>query len=888
METVSEIFIVLAYIAAIGFFIFGLDDLIFDYNFIRYLRRTRNFRHTTLEDLRTKPEKHIAIFVPAWSEGGIVNRMADYAVKILEYERYDIFIGVYPNDPETIACVDALTKVCPRIHKAMCPDPGPTSKADCLNAIYRTMQLREIPGVREYGIIALHDSEDVLHPLTLKVYNYYVPDEFDMGQIPVFPLELSPWKYWVGNTYMDEFSELHLKDMFARQEIGGVVPSAGVGTAFNRGAIDYLADHNEGNPFVVGNLTEDYFIGIQLKRAGFRCGFINYPIDRVVVKKDAAGNVISRNFVTEIVAVREHFPTQFWGAVRQRSRWILGIAMQCWELAGWSGSLAVRYTLARDRRAPLVHLVNAIGYIVIISWFLEFVFRKLPIAATQYWRPLYTMDSFLWTLILIDTCFLLYRLVVKAYFVSEIYSWKQGLFAIPRYPVGNFINLFATCRALWMYINGKLFGKQVVWLKTTHVFPTMGDLTEFAASIEDLLMQDAQIPRERLEQLMHSGGGASIPSTLLALRLMDEEHFTSLWARFSGMPDTTVLPDDADLSLLENVPEEESLGRQMIPVRGREDGHIEVAFLEPPPPAFREELEARFSRPVEGSLVTLTNLRMLRDRLYSTRAMPRDRASFSKNIEGIDPQKWRELRAIQFRTGNRISDLAFEAGLISAADSRRVWGELLEAEPCNIAEESLDAGAFARLGPYFCMLHRLAPLKGGKIVLQDMLHPRTMADIESRLGSRPVPVADRALPVRNFLRGVFATLDPEEELIARMVSNGTMSEGDAADLRSLRSLLRDPVHVLAARFGMAAPEALYEAFAGIAGLQAADGDDTGPVGEGVLRPGFEEQTGSKILEAEEGRVTIALTCLLAPQDFSQICTRLMSCAVRFVRAPMSL
>lgn len=887
METLSEIFIVLAYIAAIGFFVFGLDDLLFDYNFIRYLRRTRNAKHTTLEDLRNKPEKHIAVFVPAWSEGGIVNRMADYAVKILEYERYDIFIGVYPNDPETIGCVEAIAKTCPRIHMAMCPDPGPTSKADCLNAIYRAMQLREIPGVREYGIIALHDSEDILHPLTLKIYNYFVPDSFDMGQIPVFPLELSPWNHWVGNTYMDEFSELHLKDMFARQEIGGVVPSAGVGTAFDRAAIDYLADHNGGNPFVVGNLTEDYFIGIQLKRAGFRCGFINYPIDRVVVKKNDDGKVVSRDFVTEIVAVREHFPTQFWGAVRQRSRWILGIAMQCWELAGWSGSLAVRYTLARDRRAPLTHMINAIGYVVIFSWLIETVFRKLPIAATQYWRPLFTMDSFLWTLILVDTCLLFYRLVVKAYFVSEIYGWKQGLFAIPRYPVGNFINFFATCRALWMYINGRLFGKQVVWLKTTHVFPTTGDLSAFAASIEDLLMQDKNIPRERLEQLVRSGGDTSIPSTLLALRLMDEEQFTGLWSRYSGIPQATVLPDDADLGLLAKVPEPEALSRQMLPIRDREDGSVEIAFLEPPSPSLRDELEARFSRPVSAVLVTPTNMRMLRDRLYSTRAMPRGRASFSGSIERIDPQKWRELRTLQFRTGNRISDLLFDAGLASAEQCRSLWCEIFAAEPCDITAESLDPDAFAKLGPLFCDLHRIAPLHGRKLVMQDVIHPRTMADIEARLGWRPSLVTDRAQPVRNFLRGVSGSLDPEKQLIEQMVSAGTMSAADAAELRSLKTLVRDPAHMLARRLGMATQEAFDRAFAKIASLPSADGGHAEPVAEGVLRPDFEQDTRSRILEARDGRVTIALTCPLSPQDFSHICSRLMRCAVRFVQAPYS-
>ena len=227
MDTLYSVFLILAYTSAIGFLVFGIDDVFFDLQFLRYLRSKKESVPVTLTQLKNEPEQLIAIYIPAWMEGGIINRMAEYAKKVLIYDRYEIFIGVYPNDAETNRCVDELVRSSPRIHKALTPNPGPTSKADCLNAIYQTMLSREIPGKREYAIIALHDAEDVLHPLILKVYNYHVPRTFDMGQVPVFPLELTPWRYWVGNSYIDEFSEWHMKDMFAREAMGGMVPSAG-------------------------------------------------------------------------------------------------------------------------------------------------------------------------------------------------------------------------------------------------------------------------------------------------------------------------------------------------------------------------------------------------------------------------------------------------------------------------------------------------------------------------------------------------------------------------------------------------------------------------------------------------------------------------------------
>ena len=90
MEILEHIFVALAYVAVIGFLINGLDDLFFDVGFLHFLWRSRKDRHLTLQDLKLVPEQWIALFVPAWQEGGVVNKMAEYASRICIYERYDI------------------------------------------------------------------------------------------------------------------------------------------------------------------------------------------------------------------------------------------------------------------------------------------------------------------------------------------------------------------------------------------------------------------------------------------------------------------------------------------------------------------------------------------------------------------------------------------------------------------------------------------------------------------------------------------------------------------------------------------------------------------------------------------------------------------------------
>ena len=91
MDFVENFFLVLAYIAAIGFLISGLDDFFFDSQFLLFLFRDRKKPHLTLKELKLAPEQWMALFVPAWQEAGVVNKMAEYAARVVLYEKYDIF-----------------------------------------------------------------------------------------------------------------------------------------------------------------------------------------------------------------------------------------------------------------------------------------------------------------------------------------------------------------------------------------------------------------------------------------------------------------------------------------------------------------------------------------------------------------------------------------------------------------------------------------------------------------------------------------------------------------------------------------------------------------------------------------------------------------------------
>src|SRR5438093_12803279 len=223
----------------------GLDDLVLDiaclcrWFFAAFLGR---WQAPSESELDNALPKRIAIFVPLWREHGVVRNMIEHNVLAQQYQLWDFFIGVYPNDEQTLAAAREVESQFVNVHVAVCPHDGPTSKADNLNSIFEAMRIFEAERRTRFDVVITHDAEDLIHPESLRWINYYI-ERFDMVQIPVLPMPTPPLELLHG-VYCDEFAEFQTKDMPTRQFLGGFLPSCGVGAGFSRSAIDRLAASN--------------------------------------------------------------------------------------------------------------------------------------------------------------------------------------------------------------------------------------------------------------------------------------------------------------------------------------------------------------------------------------------------------------------------------------------------------------------------------------------------------------------------------------------------------------------------------------------------------------------------------------------------------------------
>ncbi len=171
----------------------------------------------------------------------------------------------------------------------------------------------------------MNDSEDIVHPLYIKLFNYLIP-RMDMIQLPVFPMTLRWWNFTAGH-YADEFAENHARDMLVREILSKSVPSAGVGSGYSRRALELLAEESNNQLFNIESLTEDYDFGLRMRKFGLRQVFVRQVLHRQVSRKNFLTGKTRIGTKPDYIVIREYFPRTFSTAVRQKSRWIMGISM---------------------------------------------------------------------------------------------------------------------------------------------------------------------------------------------------------------------------------------------------------------------------------------------------------------------------------------------------------------------------------------------------------------------------------------------------------------------------------------------------------------------------------------------------------------------------------
>jgi adsorption protein B len=555
--------------------IFAIDDIFIDLYYwsrkawraLFVYRKRAVFDEKNLLKIKEKP---LAIMVPAWQEVGVVAKMAEFTAAELDYENYQIFVGTYPNDQATQDDVDAVCERFPNVHKVVCARPGPTSKADCLNNVIASiLRFEEKTKVKFSGFI-MHDAEDVVSAMELRLFNHLLENK-DLIQLPVYPFSRGPFHFTAGH-YLDEFSEMHGKDMIVRESFVGQVPSAGVGTCFSRRAIIKLTEEGDGLPFDVQSLTEDYDIGFRMKTWGMEEIFVQFSVtdkkyasfaEKSRSRSDSAGNV---------VCVREYFPETLSTSVRQKSRWIVGIVFQGIQVHKWSSDWKLNYFLWRDRKGVIAHFLSFIATLIVIQvliiWLIEQIwpdgYRFMSIFKEDGWTTL---------LVQINFYFFVNRVVQRMIFVRRYYGIIQALVSPLRLVWGNLINFLANWRAISQVIEQGGNPKRVAWDKTEHEYPTVSDRTQ-SHSLGSILVTRGNATEQQITFALEKRlADERLGQSLLRLKIIDMDTLGEALAEQAESSYERIDPFSIPIETINFVSKQIALKYRLLPLR-KEDGKL--------------------------------------------------------------------------------------------------------------------------------------------------------------------------------------------------------------------------------------------------------------------------------------------------------------------------
>ena len=387
----------------------------------------------------------IAVFVANWHEEEVLGKMVEGNLARIPCETVSLYLGVYPNDTGTLRVARELVEKYPdRVTVIVNRLLGPTSKGQMLNEMFKQV----FAGTDDCPDIAvLHDSEDVIDPRTFAVYASYARSGFDFIQVPVFSLNRGK-RALVASTYMDEFAERHTREMIVRNAVGATIPSAGVGTGVTKKLVQHFLA-TRGQVLMSGTVTEDYILGVEAKRAGFKAAFAAVSAD------DPRG--------LDFVATREFFPKTLSASIKQKTRWVYGINFEAMHKLGWEGDLWDKYFFMRDRKGMITNFLPPLSLALLAMLFMGmFDLSDMPYE-WQYWFNLS---------ILFNLFALISRYFIRVAACHQVYGTYDFVGIALRWPVALYINMAAVYRAWITYVGELHFAtRPIVWSKTAHELP---------------------------------------------------------------------------------------------------------------------------------------------------------------------------------------------------------------------------------------------------------------------------------------------------------------------------------------------------------------------------------------------------------------------------------
>jgi adsorption protein B len=227
------------------------------------------------------------------------------------------------------------------------------------------------------------------------------------------------------------------------------------------------------------------------------------------------------------VATREYFPRTLRAALKQRTRWTIGISLQSWERMGLRAPLRQLYWFWRDRKGLVGNLIAPLTNIFFLWGILATLCGKCNLGMNGTLRLMFVFTLLLSVL----------HLSIRACCVARIYGIGFALGVPARAVFGNFVNCVATVTAIWRYSTSKVQGRPLVWIKTEHTYPSGSALIGNTRRLGEILVARGIVDASLLETaLAHKPAAERLGAYLTRMGLLEEWNLYQALAAQHSLP----------------------------------------------------------------------------------------------------------------------------------------------------------------------------------------------------------------------------------------------------------------------------------------------------------------------------------------------------------------
>ncbi|GDG24471.1 glycosyl transferase family 2 [Escherichia coli] len=397
--------------------------------------------------------------------------------------------------------------------------------------------------------------------------------------------------------------------------------------------------------------------------------------------------------------MREYFPDTFSTAVRQKSRWIIGIVFQGFKTHKWTSSLTLNYFLWRDRKGAISNFVSFLAMLVMLQLLLLLAYESLWPNAWHF-LSIFSGSAWLMTLLWLNFGLMVNRIVQRVIFVTGYYGLTQGLLSVLRLFWGNLINFMANWRALKQVLqHGD--PRRVAWDKTTHDFPSVTGDTRSLRPLGQILLENQVITEEQLDTALRNRvEGLRLGGSMLMQGLISAEQLAQALAEQNGVAWESIDAWQIPSSLIAEMPASVALHYAVLPLRlendelivGSEDGIDPVSLA-----ALTRKVgrKVRYVIVLRGQIVTGLRHWYARRRGHDPRAMLYNAVQHQWLTEQQTGEIWRQYVPHQFlfaeilTTLGHINRSAINVLLLRHERSSLPLGKFLVTEGV-ISQETLD------------------------------------------------------------------------------------------------------------------------------------------------------------------------------------------------------